>query len=150
WQDAYTFRRPLAFKKGTTLQMRYVYDNSAGNPRNPNQPPRRVLFGPETTDEMGELLVQVLPKRPADIGRLRAECARKNLNTDIAGEEKRLRDRPEDYESRNSLGVNYMKAGREPEALRLFQETIRQAPNYALPHYNLAVIAMSERRTGDA
>ena len=40
--------------------MRYVYDNSAGNPRNPSSPPRRVLTGPESRDEMGELLIQFL------------------------------------------------------------------------------------------
>ena len=32
--------------------MRYVYDNSAANLRNPSKPPRLVTSGFETTDEM--------------------------------------------------------------------------------------------------
>jgi len=28
------------------------YDNSAQNPRNPNQPPKRITWGEQTTDEM--------------------------------------------------------------------------------------------------
>ena len=46
WQDVYRFVEPLALPQGTTLSMAITYDNSAENPRNPWQPPRRVLLGP--------------------------------------------------------------------------------------------------------
>src|SRR5690606_190207 len=36
------------------------------NPANPHDPPRRVRFGPESTDEMAELIVQVRTRRPED------------------------------------------------------------------------------------
>jgi hypothetical protein len=32
-----------------------TYDNPAENPRNTQRPPRRVTFGPETSDETGDL-----------------------------------------------------------------------------------------------
>ena len=35
WQDMYTFESPVALPAGTELFMRWVYNNSAENPRNP-------------------------------------------------------------------------------------------------------------------
>lgn len=52
WQDIYQLKTPLAMKAGTILEMEIEYDNSAKNPRNPNRPPKRVLWGPGTADEM--------------------------------------------------------------------------------------------------
>jgi tetratricopeptide (TPR) repeat protein len=150
WQDEYEFRRPLQLRKGTTITMRYVYDNSAANPKNPTSPPKRVRFGSETADEMGELLLQVVPLKGSEINTLKADVTRKNLMTDIAGEEKRVNDVPGDYETRNALGVAYMQAQRQPEALRQFEEALRLNPDYPVTHYNLALIAMGARRFDDA
>ena len=52
WQIRYTYQRPVSLPAGTRLEARCVYDNSVGNPRNPNKPPRPVFSGFETTDEM--------------------------------------------------------------------------------------------------
>jgi hypothetical protein len=52
WQDTYTFREPLHLPKGTKVTLTASYDNSTGNPHNPSNPPRRVTWGEETTDEM--------------------------------------------------------------------------------------------------
>ncbi len=150
WQDEYSYRRPYVLKRGTTITMRYIYDNSAANVHNTSQPPRRVRFGSETTDEMGELLLQALVKSPADLQRLRLDVARKNLLTDTAGEEKRVLDQPDDVDTRNALGVSYVQLGRPADATRQFLEVLRQAPNHAMAHYNLAVMAMSDRRFDEA
>ena len=41
--------------------MRYEYDNSEDNVRNPNHPPRRrVTYGLNSSDEMGEFHLQVI------------------------------------------------------------------------------------------
>ena len=45
--------------------MRYTYDNSAGNPRNPEQPPKRARWGQRSSDEMGDLWIQVLTRNEA-------------------------------------------------------------------------------------
>jgi hypothetical protein len=50
--------------------MEFTYDNSAANPRNPNHPPRRVGWGPESTDEMAGLHLQVIPPRNEDLEEL--------------------------------------------------------------------------------
>ena len=60
WQGQYHFARPMALPKGTRLDVVAYYDNSAENPANPNHPPRRVLFGEGSTDEMLGCHVQVI------------------------------------------------------------------------------------------
>ena len=66
WQQQYRYREPIAFPAGTRFEMEFVYDNSAANPRNPSSPPRRVRWGPDSTDEMAGLHVQVTPLRDED------------------------------------------------------------------------------------
>ena len=70
WQEQYRYQQPLHLPEGTRLEMEFTYDNSADNPRNPNQPPERVRWGPETTDEMAGLHVQVIPDRMSDAAEL--------------------------------------------------------------------------------
>ncbi len=60
-QSVYRFAAPLYLPAGTELHMRYTYDNSAANVRNPNSPPIRVRAGNRSVDEMGHLWLQVLP-----------------------------------------------------------------------------------------
>lgn len=54
WQDVYRYTNPVRLPKGTIISMRYTYDNSADNVRNPHRPPVPVVWGQNTTDEMGE------------------------------------------------------------------------------------------------
>ena len=56
WQMSYAYKTPLKLPKGTKIKIDAVYDNSANNPRNPNNPPKRVRWGEQTTDEMFLLL----------------------------------------------------------------------------------------------
>ena len=51
WQLRYELREPLEASTGSTLHGTAWYDNSAGNPANPD-PTRTVLWGPQTVDEM--------------------------------------------------------------------------------------------------
>ncbi len=51
WQMRYELSEPLPVKSGETLRLTAAYDNSAGNPANPN-PGVEVRWGPQTTDEM--------------------------------------------------------------------------------------------------
>ena len=65
-QSVYSYRKPLLLPAGSVLHMRYVYDNSSANPRNPAKPPIRVRNGNRSTDEMGHLWLQVLPVHPME------------------------------------------------------------------------------------
>jgi len=150
WQDEYRYAKPVELPKGTTIEMRYLYDNTSGNPHNPSNPPSRVRFGPETRDEMGELLVQVIPRNAQGFAALREEVARKNLLADLAGEEKSVADNPGNARARNSLGVTYIKLGRPADAVAQFEASLRIDPDLAMAHYNLGVIAMGDRRVTEA
>jgi hypothetical protein len=51
WQLDYTFREPKRIPAGTKIEYTAVFDNSAGNPANPD-PSIAVHWGEATTDEM--------------------------------------------------------------------------------------------------
>ena len=62
WQEFYVYQQPVMLPKGTRLDATIRYDNSAGNRRNPHDPPERVRWGLYTTDEMGTVgLLMQLP-----------------------------------------------------------------------------------------
>ena len=52
WQGAYAYVTPLAVPGGSTITLNCNYDNSADNPKNPNNPLVDVKWGERTTDEM--------------------------------------------------------------------------------------------------
>jgi len=58
WQDFYLYKDPVMLPKGTRIDAMLRYDNSAGNRRNPSNPPRRVLWGEQSFDEMGTVGLQ--------------------------------------------------------------------------------------------
>ena len=70
WQRQYRYETPVLLPEGTRLEMDFIYDNSAANPRNPSVPPQRTLWGPDSTDEMAGLHVQVIPVHNEDVHEL--------------------------------------------------------------------------------
>jgi hypothetical protein len=64
WQMSYWLKEPLWVPEGSKLHWECVFDNSADNPRNPNNPPRDVAWGEKTTDEMMFLAMGVTAKKP--------------------------------------------------------------------------------------
>ncbi len=64
WQDSYRYKEPLRLPAGTKIAITAYYDNTSSNPRNPSNPPRRVRFGEQTTDEMGFAIMEVIAGRP--------------------------------------------------------------------------------------
>jgi hypothetical protein len=62
WQEFYVYRQPVTLPKGTRIDAMIRYDNSAGNRRNPHDPPQQVRWGLHTTDEMGTVgfLLEIL------------------------------------------------------------------------------------------
>jgi len=75
WQEQYIYENLVPLPKGTRIDMKQVYDNSAENPHNPHNPPKRVTWGPNTTDEMAGIGFLVMPVNPQDITVLEAAYA---------------------------------------------------------------------------
>lgn len=71
WQINYSYKKPIQLPAGTKVHIDVVYDNSTGNPRNPNNPPKRVYFGEETTDEMFLMLGAYTLDNPAEEAKMR-------------------------------------------------------------------------------
>jgi uncharacterized protein (TIGR03437 family) len=71
WQDQYTFQELVPLPRGTRIDGELTYDNSADNLRNPSSPPKRVRWGEQSFDEMGSLILGVVPKNPADLDVIR-------------------------------------------------------------------------------
>lgn len=78
WQQPYQYVTPIPLPKGSRVEMEYHYDNSAGNPRNPFAPPRRVTPGQAPQGEVGILLLQVSPKDAANLATVE-ESSRNNF-----------------------------------------------------------------------
>jgi hypothetical protein len=67
WQENLSLRATDNAAEGTTVAMRYIYDNSAANARNPHRPPARVVWGQNTANEMGDLWLQVVARSAHDL-----------------------------------------------------------------------------------
>lgn len=72
WQEQYTFADYIDLPKGTKLHCRVTYDNSVDNPRNPSNPPQRVFFGEQSTNEMGSVTLAVVARDEAEFPALQA------------------------------------------------------------------------------
>jgi hypothetical protein len=67
WQNFYEYDPPVKLAAGTRVVMECIHDNSAENFRNPSQPPQRVTWGEQTTDEMSAAMLQLVPVQEADL-----------------------------------------------------------------------------------
>jgi hypothetical protein len=65
WQETYFFKEPVAVPAGTRLRVDAIYDNRSGNPNNPFNPPQRVTYGEQTTNEMCFVFFGGLSATPA-------------------------------------------------------------------------------------
>jgi peroxiredoxin len=52
WQEFYFLKEPIHVPAGSRFDVVGYYDNSEKNPANPSKPPRTVILGEQTTNEM--------------------------------------------------------------------------------------------------
>ena len=114
-QDMYYYEEPISLPAGSTLSMRWVYDNSSDNPLNPHDPPRRVEYGSLSTDEMSDLVFQVLPGSLEDVETLNADLGWKYEIDDVRYLARRQR----------LLGDALSEQGRFEVAIPRYQEALR-------------------------
>lgn len=67
WQSMFVYRAPLRLPAGTRIDAWFAFDNSADNPANPHDPPQDVRWGWQTTDEMCELYLTLVPVAAEDM-----------------------------------------------------------------------------------
>jgi tetratricopeptide (TPR) repeat protein len=117
--------------------MRYTYDNSADNPRNPVQPPRRVFWGQRSADEMGDFWIQVLTHDERDLQVLNDRFRPKMVAEDIIGYERWLQSDPDSVALHDDVALLYMEANRPADAVRHFGVSAALTPGVAAAHFNL-------------
>jgi Flp pilus assembly protein TadD len=124
WQAVYRYANPVHLGRGTTIVMRYVYDNSRDNAANPNDPPMRVVAGNRASDEMAHLWLQVLAKDgPGDgDGRMQLQeaLARHHIENDA-----------DDFEAHYNLGAILQLRGKPLEAAAEYGAAQRLRPGDA-------------------
>jgi Tfp pilus assembly protein PilF/mono/diheme cytochrome c family protein len=173
WQAVFEYAKPVFLPKGSTLHMRWTYDNSADNVRNPNHPPRRVVTGNRSSDEMSHLWIQVLPKNREDLKLLQMALMQRrlekypndfealfNLGAALQSMGKQeeaisylreaIRVRPEDGTAHNNLGAALQAVGKIDEAAGEFRQALKARPDYADAHFNLGTLLLSRGQMDEA
>jgi tetratricopeptide (TPR) repeat protein len=149
WQDQYRYRAPFWLPAGTRLTLEYTFDNSAANRHNPDSPPRRVTWGQRSSDEMGDLWIQLLTRSEPDLVALSGQIRQKMFREDIVGYEKELRAAPGSITLRNDLAVLYLEVGEPAQAATHFAAVSRLQPT-AAARFNLATALEKAGRSTDA
>ena len=173
WQDVYRYAEPLKLPKGAIISFRYTYDNSAENPRNPSRPPKRVVAGMGSADEMAHLQLQVRPDHAEDIATLRTafylQLVRKtpgdpwvhyelaNLFRDSQRRDDALREYraalaldPRHAAAHTNLGVVLQESGQIDVAVAHYRDALRAEPDFVPAHFNLANALRAWGQIGNA
>ena len=150
WQQDYRLVQPIALAKGTAIDMRFTYDNSAGNRSNPHQPPRRVTWGPQSHDEMGNLGLQLLTRTPDDAAVLKRSFELHAAQIDVTGAETLVKIDPTNASHAAFLGTSYIRVGRLAEAVAPLERALRLEPRSATNENHLAGALLALGRTDEA
>jgi tetratricopeptide (TPR) repeat protein/mono/diheme cytochrome c family protein len=150
WQNAYRYRTPVRLPRGTILRMRFTYDNSADNPRNPSSPPARVRYGGQSVNEMGNLWMQVVPVNAGELSALRADYLRKSAERRLTALDRLAREEPANAGVRRLLGATYLGLGQADNAVTALDEAVRLGPRDATARYNFGLALAAKRRFPEA
>jgi len=150
WQDVYRYAEPLALPKGTIVGVEVTWDNSERNPRNPDRPPRRVFMGEDSTDEMGNLWIQVLTPSAADRQTLFADFRPKMLAEDASGYETMLVANPGDASLHTDAALISWDLGQADRAIAHYESAIAIEPDNVRTRYNFATLLAERRRFDEA
>jgi len=150
WQGDYGYAKPVTLPKGSKVVMRYTYDNTANNIRNPNHPPKHVRFGTQSTDEMGELYFQVLPRNKEDYLTLGNDYTRYFFGVSLRHYVHLIEIDPNDARGHKRLGRALGAQGKVDEGIAHLQKAIALKPDEDEPHYDLASIFLRAGRMAEA
>lgn len=140
WQDAYRYAQPVDLPAGSLLRLEYVFDNSADNELNPFDPPRRVVYGPASSDEMAEFWLQVVTPTAADLRTLAATLTEKERIDKAEGYRFLLSVDSTDAESHFGLGLQAHRDGDLTEAARRYRRALELRDDLPQAWYNLGLV----------
>ncbi len=174
WQAVYYYREPVNLPQGAVITMRWIFDNSKSNIRNPNQPPKRVRGGNQTTDEMAHFWLQVKPQGVGDRRRELQQAvmehrlkkdptdfeanfnlgavmlSRLNAQGAVTMLRAAVHIEPDRPEAHNMLGLSLAITGRAAEAIAEYERALELRPDYGSARFNLANAQVKAGRLEDA
>ena len=152
WQDDYRYATPLVLPAKTTITTRVTYDNAASNAAHVHSRVhnRRVVYGGRTSDEMGDVWLQVVPATAEGAARLERTIARRELDAQTRGYELLTSTRPEDPLPRFTLATLYLQGGRVNEAVTELDKVCTQWPSLVMAVYNRGVALQRAGRLAEA
>ena len=140
WQGVYRLKEPMLLPKGTLVSMKYHYDNSSDNPRNPSNPPRPVKAGNHATDEMSHFWLQVLPVEPGD--------RRVQLQASLT--KRRLEKYPDDFGANYAMGDLLLTQGDALGAAERFDKALAADPRSVLAATECGIALFTAGKIVDA
>jgi Flp pilus assembly protein TadD len=144
WQAVFRLAQPEPLPRGTTIVMRYRYDNSADNISNPNAPPQRVQAGNRAVDEMARLWLQVLPvAAPGD-----SSDPRMVLQEALARHH--IENNPANFEAHYNLAAMLQARGSAPEAIEQYQLALGLRPGDATVENALGGALLASNQISEA
>jgi hypothetical protein len=150
WQQDYRYVTPIALPRGTRIVMRYTYDNSAANDDNPSDPPRRVRAGPQSSDEMGNLGIQLLPRSAADAATLTASFEAHAAEIDLAGAQMLAGQDPSNAANHAAAGIALSRLRRFADAVPPLERAVQLDPGSANARNHLAGALLATGRSREA
>jgi mono/diheme cytochrome c family protein len=150
WQGDYQYAQPVFLPQGSRLTMHFVYDNSTNNVANPSQPPKEVRYGLQSTDEMGELWLQVLPRNPAGRAAIEKDYRERVLRDSVAYNRFVLRHNPQDGRAYTDLGKALIYQGKFADAEAALTRACQVQPDLDDSHYYLGLLYRMRNKTADA
>jgi Tfp pilus assembly protein PilF len=133
WQDMYRYVEPIPLPAGTTVSMRWTFDNSADNPSQRYDPPRPVTAGNRSTNEMAHLQLQMRLRRPQDVPVLQEAQYAHVVRRD-----------PRNARLHYGLASALKNQGRFAEAAQEYRAALAINPDYFAAHLNLGAVLMME------
>jgi len=130
--------------------MRFTYDNSTHNLRNPNSPPKTVFYGPQAKDEMAQLFLQVLPARKEELAVLK-NAADEKVKANLAKlAADRLRKNPNDAKALTDLSLLLLMDGKTAEARAHAMKAVQVKPDSVDAHYQLGLVFRMQNKIPNA
>lgn len=142
WQSDFRFSTPVSLPRNTRLHMRFIYDNSDQNLRNPHQPPVLVRYGSQSTDEMAEMWFQLLTHSPSELQALLADYDKRLIREILDYNSMLLSQNTTNAHAHIQVAKALITMGRKQEAIDHLRRGLRADPSEEEGHYQLGVLLM--------
>ncbi len=130
WQDEYRYREPILLPAGTRIEFRITFDNPTD---------QRVRHGPNSTDEMAELWLQLSPEGAMARERLLDAARRFHAAETVLAFTQRLQETPKDAGGHLELGKALAVLDRDEESFEHLAEAADLNPGLVEAHYHIGL-----------